>query len=62
MGLLNPAIGERQGSCVLTEEKVIEIRRLRKEERLTYQELGDRFGVDFTNIYCIIKRKSWKHI
>ena len=48
--------------AILTEEDVLEIRQLREEKHLLYRVLGNMFGVDFTTIYDIVKRRSWKHI
>lgn len=56
------ARGERNGCAILNSIKVIKIRELYASGRYTYKKLGKRYGVDFTNIYMIVKRKNWKHI
>jgi hypothetical protein len=45
----------------LTEAQVREIRR-RRAAGETLGSLGDEFGVDFTNIYRICSRKTWRHV
>jgi len=57
-----PTHGECSGSAKLTEKDVLEIRKLYAGGGYTYENLGDIYGVTYYNIYCIIKRKSWKHI
>lgn len=54
--------GERSGSAVLKNNDVLEIRRLHKTGRWNYPKLGELFGVDFSAIYKIVKRKRWSHI
>ena len=46
----------------LTAEKVVEIRDKYKTGKFTYLQLAKIYGVDFSNIYSVVKRKSWKHI
>jgi DNA-binding transcriptional regulator YiaG len=46
----------------LNEEKVLEIRKLKKETNLTNQKIADMFGVSRTVIGKIILRKLWVHI
>lgn len=55
-------IGEQSTNPKLTEEKVLEIRRLYKEENMTLYKIAEIFNVSFQNISWIINRKSWKHI
>lgn len=45
----------------LTETDVVKIRELR-EEGLTYEALGIRFGVTMTTAWYICNRKTWKHV
>lgn len=54
------ANGERAGSAKLTEEQVIEIRKMRwiKTER----ELAKKYGVTSTAIHLIHKNRNWKHL
>lgn len=44
----------------LTEEDVLEIRRL--AGKVTQQSLADKYDVPQTNISCIQRRKTWTHI
>lgn len=53
------AKGESQGSSKLRSEQVIEIRRLYKTGNYSYNQLADRFGVHYSNIGYIVKRKQW---
>ncbi len=54
--------GENSGGAKLTNEKVLEIRRLKQELSLSNAELGRRFGVTDRNIGDIVRRQIWKHI
>lgn len=45
----------------ISEDDVVVIRGLR-QEGLTYKAIGDRYGLDFTTVYRICKRRSWKHV
>jgi len=46
----------------LTEEQVLEMRRIREETSLSYNKLAEQFGVAKSTTMGICKRKSWKHI
>lgn len=54
--------GEGNGSAKLTENDVIQIRKLRIEEMLTYKELSQRYNVSISLIELIVNKKIWKHI
>lgn len=54
--------GERSGMAKLNEMKVREIRRLHNEERMTYRDIGNKFGVVHSTIKDIVNRNTWKHI
>lgn len=58
--------GTLKGSQVpthkLTEAQVLELRRLRQSEALSYHELGRRFGVSRRTAGLIVERKAWKHV
>jgi len=56
------ARGEGHGMARLTEPQVLEIRRLYASGRWTLEKLGQRFGVDTSNIWLIVNRKKWRHI
>lgn len=53
--------GENGALAKLTEEQVLEIRRLRREENLTYAEIGRRYGVTYQCISDICNYKRWKY-
>ena len=55
-------VGENHHKTWLTEEQVLEIRRLFAEEGLTYQELGKKFGIADKNVGLIVRRATWRHI
>lgn len=61
-GLLRPARGERQGSAKLVEKQVLEIRRLYATGTVTLLSLAEKYGVDFTNISMIVRRRTWRHV
>ncbi len=54
-------LGSKNGRSKLTEENVIELRKLR-EEGLSYGQLSIKYNVSKATIGDIIKRKKWKHI
>jgi hypothetical protein len=60
MGLLNPPIGGRCASAVLTENQVREIRGLIGIMRGS--DIARRFGISPSTVSGILKRHSWKHI
>ncbi len=53
------ARGEKQGGSKLTEEDVLEIRRLYKAKERNQQDLADKFGVSHVTISRIVRRKRW---
>jgi hypothetical protein len=54
--------GVNNPSAILTENIVIEIRRLYESGEYTYDKLGKMYGVTESCIFRIVKRKSWKHV
>jgi hypothetical protein len=52
--------GSTHGAAKLTEEKVLEIRRLSGQYPTSL--LGLMFGVSQSNISAVINRKTWKHV
>jgi hypothetical protein len=55
--------GEKQGSAKLTEEQVMEIRRLYTTLECTSREiLGKLYNVSSRQISAIINREYWRHI
>lgn len=66
-GKTTGAIGEKQGCAKLTEQDVLLIRSVYNKElngyiRWNQRQLAKIFGVSQMAIWCIIKRKTWKHI
>jgi hypothetical protein len=57
-----PVIGERCWNSKLTEESVIDIRRMYSEGGVTLIEIGNRFGVSHQNIRSIVRGFTWKHV
>lgn len=55
------AKGEAIGGSKLTKTDVLRIRILYKRGR-TLVELGRQFSVHYTNVQCIVHRKTWKHL
>lgn len=57
------ARGIKHGRAKLTEKEVVAIRGLYKySPRFTQVKLAALFGVSFSSIHQIIKRKIWKHV
>jgi hypothetical protein len=54
--------GSKNGFSVLTEIQVLEIRKRRVEEKLSYQKLAEIYNVSYSCIAGIIQRINWKHI
>lgn len=53
--------GERGGRAVLTDGKVVEMRRLRSKGLLV-RELAEVFGVCKSQVSNIVKRRQWTHV
>lgn len=47
--------GILNGRCVLSDEQVVEIRRIRADSKTSYRELSERFGVGISQIFRIVK-------
>ncbi len=61
-GRNNPPKGEKQGSSILTEDAVRDIRSRATGVRGNRTSLAKEYGVHVDTIGHIVKRKSWKHI
>lgn len=59
---VRPLLGEAHGCHRLTEEAVLEIRRLYSTGEFTQVALGRMFGVQNTQIHHIVSGKQWRHI
>jgi len=54
--------GSKNGMSKLTRQDVKEIRKLYKSKKLNQYQLAEKFNIDQSNISCIVRRKTWKHI
>lgn len=54
--------GEHRYNAKLTKEKVKEIRHKYVPRKYGLVQLAKEYGVNFTTIDAIIKRKGWKHV
>jgi hypothetical protein len=54
-------MGEHHPMSKLTSKNVIEIREMRKAG-IKYPTIASKFGIDQSNVYCIIKGKTWTHV
>lgn len=54
--------GSNHPRALVSDNDVREIRRLRTEDHVPVALIAKRFGMSTINAYCIISRKSWKHI
>ena len=57
-GRSRTGVGERNGLSKLTESDVIDIR----NSTATIKSLADKYGIDRTNVECILKGKTWQHV
>lgn len=53
--------GEDNGSSVLTENNIRQIRELAKQN-VKYTEIAIKFGIHLSSVYRIVKRKAWAHV
>ncbi len=53
--------GESNGSSVLTEQNIKDIKLL-ASQNVTYKEISKRFGIHPSTVYRIVKRKMWAHV
>lgn len=54
--------GEKHPNSIMTEKKVIEMRKLRKEKKLSFKELSSIFGISKSQVSNIINNKMWKNL
>jgi|SRR5262245_6530410 len=54
--------GSRKSNAVLTNEKVLEIRRLRADTGLSYRKIGQRFGLCPQHAWQVATGRIWKHV
>lgn len=53
---------QRQGRKKYTETEVKEIRRIREDEKLSYDKLSKLFGIPKPTIADIVKYRTWKNV
>lgn len=56
------ATGSNHSQAKLTEEQVIDIRRIYNAGGVTQKDLGRRYGLHQTTIRNIVTRSTWRHI
>ena len=61
-GLLKPIKGSKNSSSKLTEDQVLEIRRIYSSGEISQRALGEMFDVTQMLISYIVRRKNWNHI
>jgi hypothetical protein len=54
-------VGEKNGQSKLTSDEVLKIRSMR-DEGIACSTIAKIFNVDWSNVWLIGKRKSWKHL
>lgn len=57
-----PSAGEANNHARLTEEAVIEIRRLYLQEGLNQTKIAKQFGITQPHVSAITRGKSWTHL
>lgn len=61
-GLRVASKGSTHSNSLLTEEKVLEIRKLHKTKIYSCRQIGEMFGVKGSTIDYIVNYKAWKHV
>lgn len=61
-GLRNKTIGENSNFCKLDKNKVIEIRNIFNNKKMTISELSNYFNTSYNNIRSIVNMQTWKHL
>lgn len=61
-GLLRPQRGESCATHKLSTQQVMEMRLLYVQGHVGYRHLAALFGIEKTQVYRILKRKSWTHV
>lgn len=56
------AKGEEDGNAKLSNQDVISIRNLREQNNRSIASIADDFNVSVHCIWCVVTRKTWKHI
>lgn len=56
------ARGSRQGAAKLTEQSVLEIRRLSQDGKILQKDIAAFYGVDPATIRMVTSRRTWTHV
>lgn len=56
------AIGEKHGGAVLTDKKVIAMRKEYVLEPISMESLAKKYGCSFGTVQRVIRRKNWRHL
>lgn len=62
LGLNYAKKGSNNVNSLLTEDQVLEIRRLHKTKIYSCRQIGEMFGVKGSTIDYIVNYKAWKHV
>lgn len=54
--------GSKNGRALITEENVLEIRRLRFENKLGYKKIGEKFDLSETQTKRVVTGESWSKV
>jgi predicted DNA-binding protein (UPF0251 family) len=55
-------LGNKNPSAKLSDEQVIEIRRLWDSRAMNQREIGEKFNIGQQTVHCIVARKNWTHL
>lgn len=55
-------VGSSHANSKLTEEKVLEIRKMAESKKYKRQDICDKFNIKLSTYKDIINRRTWKHI
>ena len=63
IGLQKIQFGEKTSQAKLNVEQIIQIKKLRKETKLTLKQIAEKLSIEnYRNLENILSGKSWKHI
>lgn len=57
-----PKRGEESPNAILTETQVREIRTLYAAGGISFKRLGQKYGINATSVFKIVKRQAWAHV
>lgn len=62
IGIKKPLVGEKNPAAILTNDKVLEIKRRYASENTSMRKLAKEYGVCASTISGIVNNKFWNHI